>query len=164
MPRLQMCYARGDSYSRRDLADCAGDHAEVLGAPSLAEPHRAQPETLGGLRLTDDRAGIGDTSGKHIGSERRTAQPTVIHDRYSDSSVQYSGKGFLMAYTSTRGDVGDRVGEVLQAWLPLRLAAAEATAFEVSDFTAAPAGYSGRTVFFAAAWTDHAGIRHAEDL
>jgi aminoglycoside phosphotransferase (APT) family kinase protein len=69
-----------------------------------------------------------------------------------------------MAYTSTRGDVGDRVGEVLQAWLPLRLVAAEATAFEVSDFTAPPAGYSGRTVFFTAAWIDHAGVRHAEDL
>lgn len=69
-----------------------------------------------------------------------------------------------MAYTSTRGDVGDRLGEVLQAWLPLRLKAAEATGFEVSDFTAPPAGYSGRTVFFTAGWTDHAGARHAEDL
>jgi aminoglycoside phosphotransferase (APT) family kinase protein len=69
-----------------------------------------------------------------------------------------------MAYTSTRGDVGDRVGEVLQSWLPLQLAATEATAFEVSDFTAPPAGYSGRTVFFTAAWIDHAGVRHAENL
>ncbi|CDO91516.1 phosphotransferase [Mycobacterium triplex] len=69
-----------------------------------------------------------------------------------------------MAYTSTRGDVGDRVGEVLQAWLPLRLAGTEATAFVVSDFTAPPAGYSGRTVFFTAAWTDRAGVRLSEDL
>ena len=69
-----------------------------------------------------------------------------------------------MAYTSTRGDIGDRVGEVMQAWLPLRLAAAEGTAFEVSSFTAPPAGYSGRTVFFTAAWIDHAGAGHAEDL
>jgi aminoglycoside phosphotransferase (APT) family kinase protein len=69
-----------------------------------------------------------------------------------------------MAYTSARGDVGDRVGEVLQAWLPLRLAAAEATTFEVFDFAAPPAGYSGRTVFFTAAWIDHDGIRQAEDL
>ena len=69
-----------------------------------------------------------------------------------------------MAYTSTRGDVGDRVGEVLQAWLPVRLAVAGATAFEVSDFTAPPAGYSGRTVFFTAAWADEAGVRHTEDL
>ncbi|BCO39113.1 MULTISPECIES: phosphotransferase family protein [Mycobacterium] len=69
-----------------------------------------------------------------------------------------------MAYTSTRGDVGDRVGEVLQDWLPLRLGAAGATAFEVSDFTAPPAGYSGRTVFFTAAWTDHTCVRHAEEL
>jgi aminoglycoside phosphotransferase (APT) family kinase protein len=69
-----------------------------------------------------------------------------------------------MAYTSTRGDVGDRVGEVLQAWLPLRLSAREMTAFEISAFTAPPAGYSGRTLFFTAAWTDRAGVRHAEDL
>ncbi|WP_238963443.1 phosphotransferase family protein [Mycobacterium paraintracellulare] len=69
-----------------------------------------------------------------------------------------------MAYTSTRGDVGDRVGEVLQAWLPLRLAAAEAIAFDVSDFTAPAAGYSGRTVFFTATWTDQVGVRHVEDL
>jgi aminoglycoside phosphotransferase (APT) family kinase protein len=69
-----------------------------------------------------------------------------------------------MAYTSTRGDVGDRVGDLLQGWLPRRLAAAEAAAFEVSDFAAPPAGYSGRTVFFTAAWIDHAGVRHAEDL
>jgi aminoglycoside phosphotransferase (APT) family kinase protein len=69
-----------------------------------------------------------------------------------------------MAYTSTRGDVGDRVGEVLQAWLPRRLAGAGATAVEVSDFTAPPAGYSGRTVFFTAGWIDDAGVGHAEDL
>src|ERR1700733_3629095 len=89
-----MCYARGDSDSRRDLADRAYDDAEVLGAPPLAEPYRAQAEALGGLSLADHGAGIGDTSGKHVGPERRTAQPTVVHDRYSDSSVQYSGKGF----------------------------------------------------------------------
>ena len=69
-----------------------------------------------------------------------------------------------MAYTSTRGDVGDRVGEVLQSWLPPRLAAAEATAFEISEFTAPLAGYSGRTVFFTAAWIDEARVRHVEDL
>jgi aminoglycoside phosphotransferase (APT) family kinase protein len=69
-----------------------------------------------------------------------------------------------MAYTSTRGDVSNRVGEVLQRWLPLRLAAPEATAFEVADFTAPAAGYSGRTMFFTAAWIDRAGVRHAEDL
>ncbi|HEY1841717.1 MAG TPA: phosphotransferase family protein [Mycobacterium sp.] len=69
-----------------------------------------------------------------------------------------------MAYTSTRGDVGDQVGEVLHNWLPPRLAAAEATAFEISEFIAPQAGYSGRTVYFTAAWIDPVGVRHAEDL
>ena len=69
-----------------------------------------------------------------------------------------------MAYTSTRGDVGDRVGEVMQSWLPPRLAAAGATAFEISEFTAPQAGYSGRTVFFTANWIDQSGVRRAEDL
>ena len=32
-----------------------------------------------------------------------------------------------MAYTSARGDLGDRVGEVMQSWLQRRLALAEAT-------------------------------------
>jgi aminoglycoside phosphotransferase (APT) family kinase protein len=70
----------------------------------------------------------------------------------------------LMAYTSARGDVGDRVGEVLRAWLPSRLAPGGAKTFDVSEFSAPPAGYSGKTVFFTATWTDTAGRRHAEDL
>ena len=69
-----------------------------------------------------------------------------------------------MAYASARGDVGDQVGEVLNAWLPARLAPAGATAFAISEFTTPPAGYSGKTVFFTASWIDRAGTRHAEDL
>jgi len=69
-----------------------------------------------------------------------------------------------MAYTSARGDVGDRVGEVLLSWLPPRLAPAGATAFGISEFSAPPAGYSGKTAFFTAAWVDGAGQRRAEDL
>ncbi|BBY40164.1 putative phosphotransferase [Mycobacterium mantenii] len=69
-----------------------------------------------------------------------------------------------MAYTSARGNVGDRVGEVLLSWLPPRLAPAGATAFDISEFSAPPAGYSGRTAFFSAAWVDDAGLRRAEDL
>ena len=69
-----------------------------------------------------------------------------------------------MAYTSTRGDVGDRVSEAMKSWLPSRLAPSEATAFDISEFTAPQAGYSGRTVFFTAAWIDQAGVRHPEDL
>jgi aminoglycoside phosphotransferase (APT) family kinase protein len=69
-----------------------------------------------------------------------------------------------MAYTSARGDVGDRVGEVLHAWLPARLVPAGATAFDISEFSAPPAGYSGKTAFFTASWTDGAGGQHAEEL
>ena len=63
-----------------------------------------------------------------------------------------------MAYTSARGDLGDRVGEVLLSWLPSRLASAGTTAFDISEFSAPPAGYSGNTVFFTANWTDAAGV------
>ena len=69
-----------------------------------------------------------------------------------------------MAYMSARGNVGDRVSEVLRVWLPPRLAPGGATAFDISEFTAPPAGYSGKTVFFTASWVDRAGTRHAEDL
>jgi aminoglycoside phosphotransferase (APT) family kinase protein len=69
-----------------------------------------------------------------------------------------------MAYTSARGHLGDRVGEVLLSWLPRQLAPAGTTAFEISQFSAPPAGYSGKTVFFTASWTDQAGVAHTEDL
>lgn len=69
-----------------------------------------------------------------------------------------------MAYESARGDVGHRVVEVLHAWLPSRLAPAGVTAFDISEFTAPPAGYSGKTAFFTASWTDRCGTAHAEDL
>ncbi len=164
MPRLQVRDARGNLDRRRDLTDRACDHSEVLGAPPLTEPDRAQAVAFGRLRLADDDARVGDAAGKHIGTERDTAGPDVIHDRYSDSSVQYCGKGLLMAYTSARGDLGDRVGEVLHAWLPPRLAPGGARAFDISEFGAPPAGYSGKTVFFTANWTDAAGRQHADDL
>jgi aminoglycoside phosphotransferase (APT) family kinase protein len=69
-----------------------------------------------------------------------------------------------MAYTSTRGDVGDRVDAVLHEWLPARLAATGATAFGISEFTVPQAGYSGRTVFFTASWVDREGRHHTDDL
>jgi aminoglycoside phosphotransferase (APT) family kinase protein len=69
-----------------------------------------------------------------------------------------------MAYTSSRGDVGDRVHEVMQAWLPARLAAEALSAFEISEFTTPQAGYSGKTAFFTASWTDRSGAHRAEDL
>jgi hypothetical protein len=70
----------------------------------------------------------------------------------------------LMGYTSARGDIGDRVGEVLHAWLPPRLTPPGASTFDISKFSAPPAGYSGKTVFFTATWTDPSGAHHAEDL
>ena len=69
-----------------------------------------------------------------------------------------------MAYTSARGDLGDRVGAVLLSWLPPRLAPAGTTAFDISEFSAPPAGYSGKTVFFTANWTDQAGLPHTDHL
>ena len=69
-----------------------------------------------------------------------------------------------MAYTSSRGDLGDRMDEVLLSWLPSRLASATTTALDLSEFSSPPAGYSGKTAFFTAAWTDPAGVRHTEDL
>jgi aminoglycoside phosphotransferase (APT) family kinase protein len=69
-----------------------------------------------------------------------------------------------MAYTSARGNMGDRVGEVLLSWLPPRLAPGRTTAFDISGFSAPPAGYSGKTAFFTATWTDPAGEHHTEDL
>jgi aminoglycoside phosphotransferase (APT) family kinase protein len=70
----------------------------------------------------------------------------------------------LMAYQSGRGDVGDQVSDVMRSWLPDRLAPPGATDLGISEFTAPQAGYSGRTAFFTATWTDPAGGRHAEDL
>jgi aminoglycoside phosphotransferase (APT) family kinase protein len=69
-----------------------------------------------------------------------------------------------MTYTSARGDVGDQGHEVMQTWLPARLAPEGAAAFDVSEFTAPPAGYSGKTAFFTASWIDRSGTHHAQDL
>src|ERR1700761_9420955 len=69
-----------------------------------------------------------------------------------------------MVYTFTRGDLGDRMGEVLLSWLPPRLTPAGTTAFDISEFSAPPAGYSGKTVFFTANWTDEAGLPQSDHL
>ncbi|WP_166903580.1 phosphotransferase family protein [Mycobacterium sp. DL440] len=68
-----------------------------------------------------------------------------------------------MAYTSPRGDVGVDLRDVMRAWLPPRVALPGATSFDISGFSAPNAGYSGKTVFFTASWTDQTG-HHAEDL
>jgi aminoglycoside phosphotransferase (APT) family kinase protein len=69
-----------------------------------------------------------------------------------------------MTYASTRGNVGDNVREVLGAWLPSRLAPNGAEAFEISKCAAPDAGYSGKTLFFTAGWTDATGQRRSEEL
>jgi aminoglycoside phosphotransferase (APT) family kinase protein len=69
-----------------------------------------------------------------------------------------------MVYTSSRGDLGDRVSEVLHAWLPPRLTPTGATAFDISEFSAPPAGYSGKTAFFTANWIDQRDTHRTADL
>ncbi|AZG45561.1 phosphotransferase family protein [Gordonia insulae] len=68
-----------------------------------------------------------------------------------------------MVYTPTRGELGGGAREVLDSWLPERIAP-DGTDFEISDFSAPDAGYSGKTVFFAARWTDTTGTRQHTDL
>ncbi|WP_431839514.1 phosphotransferase family protein [Gordonia hongkongensis] len=68
-----------------------------------------------------------------------------------------------MVYTPTRGDLGGDAREVLDSWLPPRIAP-DGTDFEISDLSAPDAGYSGKTVFLTATWTDPAGNRRRADL
>lgn len=69
-----------------------------------------------------------------------------------------------MAYMSSRGDVGANVGEIMRGWLRSRIAPGGLTSFDISGFSAPDAGYSGKTAFFTASWTDPAGERHREQL
>ncbi|MCV7280189.1 phosphotransferase family protein [Mycolicibacterium flavescens] len=69
-----------------------------------------------------------------------------------------------MAYTSARGDVGAAVRDRLHTWLPAHIAPRGATSFTISEFTVPDAGYSGKTVFFTASWTDPSGRRRSEEL
>lgn len=59
-----------------------------------------------------------------------------------------------MAYTSTRGDIGSGIDDVMRGWLPQHLTPDNATPIEISGFGTPDAGYSGKTVFFTATWTD----------
>lgn len=68
-----------------------------------------------------------------------------------------------MVYTPTRGDLGGDAREILDSWLPEHIAP-DGTGFEISDFSAPDAGYSGKTVFFTASWTDSKGARQHTDL
>ncbi len=69
-----------------------------------------------------------------------------------------------MGYTATRGQLAGDVRATLEQWLPDRLAPTAHTDFEISEFSAPNAGYSGKTVFFTASWTDAAGVRVIRDL
>ncbi|MBM7368836.1 phosphotransferase family protein [Gordonia hydrophobica] len=68
-----------------------------------------------------------------------------------------------MTYTPSRGDLGDGAHEVLNSWLPEHIAPGSSD-FEISDFSAPDAGYSGKTVFLTATWTDATGTRQEADL
>jgi aminoglycoside phosphotransferase (APT) family kinase protein len=68
-----------------------------------------------------------------------------------------------MVYTPTRGELGGGAREILNSWLPHRLAP-DGTDFEISDFSAPDAGYSGKTVFLTASWTGPDGDRVRTDL
>jgi aminoglycoside phosphotransferase (APT) family kinase protein len=68
-----------------------------------------------------------------------------------------------MVYTPTRGELGGGAREVLDGWLPQRLAPG-GTNFQISDFAAPDAGFSGKTVFFTASWTDPDGNDVRADL
>ncbi|MCV7205687.1 phosphotransferase family protein [Mycolicibacterium peregrinum] len=69
-----------------------------------------------------------------------------------------------MAYTSTRSDVGSGIDNIMRGWLPQHLTPDTATSIEISDFSAPDAGYSGKTVFFTATWTDPQHSPHSENL
>jgi aminoglycoside phosphotransferase (APT) family kinase protein len=69
-----------------------------------------------------------------------------------------------VAYTPARGELGGGVHEVLRSWLSPRLAPAGAESFDISSFSSPDAGYSGKTVFFTAEWTDLTGRHRTEDL
>jgi aminoglycoside phosphotransferase (APT) family kinase protein len=69
-----------------------------------------------------------------------------------------------MAYTPARGDVGADVRETLYSWLPPRLAPTGTSTFDISSFSSPDAGYSGKTVFFTADWTDLTGRHRSQDL
>jgi aminoglycoside phosphotransferase (APT) family kinase protein len=69
-----------------------------------------------------------------------------------------------MAYTATRGQLAGDVRETLERWLPSRLAPSGHSNFEISEFSAPDAGYSGKTVFFTASWNERDGETHREDL
>ncbi|MDV3124589.1 phosphotransferase family protein [Mycobacterium sp. 21AC1] len=69
-----------------------------------------------------------------------------------------------MAYTSTRGDVGAAIDDIMRAWLPPRLTPGTATSMKISGLSAPDAGYSGKTAFFTASWVDPQRQRRSEDL
>ena len=69
-----------------------------------------------------------------------------------------------MAYTSTRGDVGAGIDGIMRNWLPQRLTSGVSTSMEISDLSAPDAGYSGKTAFFTASWTDPQHQHHSDDL
>ncbi|GAA1195256.1 phosphotransferase family protein [Mycolicibacterium alvei] len=52
----------------------------------------------------------------------------------------------------------------MRGWLPQRLTSGAATSMEISELSAPDAGYSGKTAFFTASWTDPQHQHHSKDL
>ena len=69
-----------------------------------------------------------------------------------------------MAYTSTRGDVGAGIDGIMRDWLPGRLTPGTPTPMDISGLSAPDAGYSGKTAFLTASWTDPQHRPHSADL
>lgn len=69
-----------------------------------------------------------------------------------------------MVYAATRGQLAVDIRAALQRYLPAKLAPDDHRDFAISEFSAPDAGYSGKTVFFTAAWTDARGSRSIHDL
>jgi aminoglycoside phosphotransferase (APT) family kinase protein len=69
-----------------------------------------------------------------------------------------------MGYVSTRGDVGADLHDTLTRWLPRQLSGSPVRELSISHLSAPDAGYSGKTVFFTAAWISDDGSRRDTDL
>jgi aminoglycoside phosphotransferase (APT) family kinase protein len=69
-----------------------------------------------------------------------------------------------MAYVAHCDIVDARIRDALRWWLPPRIAPGGVASFEISQFTAPDAGYSGKTLLFTVSWADLAGRQHSDDL
>ncbi|WP_330255064.1 phosphotransferase family protein [Nocardia sp. NBC_00565] len=69
-----------------------------------------------------------------------------------------------MRYTAQRGRLDEDARGTLTSWAAAHIAPRGHEDFQISDFSAPNAGYSGKTVFFTASWTSPNGQRAHRDL